>query len=58
MPVWALTVIVTILQKTGLVNWAEALLAKGIIATEKKLETLQTFHEDQDFPSQDSKGQK
>jgi len=48
LPVWAIQLIVTVLQKTGAINWAEALLAKGIDRAVSHIETLKTY---QEYPS-------
>lgn len=45
MPAWLVTLIVTVLQKTGLVNAAEALIVKGITNAEEHIKNLKTYQE-------------
>lgn len=48
LPPWAITLLITVLQKTGAVNWAEALIAKGVETATAHIEKLKTY---QQFPT-------
>lgn len=45
LPVWVIQLIVTVLQKTGAINWAEALLVKSINKAFDNIETLKTYQQ-------------
>lgn len=45
LPPWALTLIITFLQKVGAVSWAESLIAKGIVAAQNHIENLRTYQQ-------------
>lgn len=42
-PVWVLTLAISVLQKLGAVDWAEALIAKGITRAVGHIAKLQTY---------------
>ena len=45
LPAWAIELLVTVLQKTGLVTWAGAMAAKGIVSATQHIEKLKTFQQ-------------
>lgn len=50
MPVWAITLLIAILQKVGLVNWAEALTVKVAKKVVDEVKDLKTYSDPKDFP--------
>lgn len=49
-PPWGWQLIIAILKATGLTDWAGALSIKLVVALANKLENVQTYHENSDFP--------
>lgn len=45
LPAWAVELLIAVLQKTGLVSFAAALAAKGIVSAEQHIEKLKVYKE-------------
>ena len=45
MPAWAVSLLITILQKTGAINWLEGLAIKGGLEGIRDLRKLKTYPE-------------
>lgn len=45
LPLWAIQLIIVILQKTGAVNWAEALISKSTMAAVAHIQKLKTYQQ-------------
>ena len=50
LPLWAIQIIITILQKTGFVNWLESLAMRGGLEGVHELKKLKTYPE---YPGKD-----
>lgn len=54
LPPWAISLIITVLQKTGAINWLEGLAIRGGLDGLEALKKVKTYSAPSDFPEQKS----
>lgn len=54
LPPWAISLIITVLQKTGAINWLDGLAIRGGLDGLAALKKVKTYSSSSDFPEQKS----